>query len=796
MKKFLILVQILPLLSFAQESSLDSLLQVWGNESQPLVERYKAIDKIAKGTYLYKQPDSAVFYAQQHLKLAEEKGDLNEQAIAYNTLGTANGIKGTIDQAIDHFAKGLEVSSQTDNYSVTANLSFNLARCYSFQGKVKEQLIYLTKSVKTYEAVKDWSFVIVGYNRIASIYADSANFKMVDRIYREALERLQQEKETTAAKASLYRNWGHSYNSRGIIPKAIELYTLSLKHFEEVDDLSGIGGTLGSIGLLYIKRDPAKALEYFEKSIPVLIEAKDNNFLANCYSNIGSVYIEMDNFEEAKAYFEKAIPLHESVNDLTNLANTISSLSACYFEEGNYAMTVEYINKALEIRTHINNHEGIAHSLSRIAEFYFERGNIAKAKSYAMQSLEKAQKLGLLDRTGASAKLLQKIYDQLGDSKNAYKYYQLYIESRDSVLNLENEKKLIEQSYQYQYEKQAAKDSIKAAEETKVAEAKLAQVNAEKEREQLKKKQFKTESDKQQQQAYFLYVGLFLAVLFGFFIYNRLRLTAQQNKIIEEQKQKVVSAYDQLDEKNKEITDSITYAKRIQEAILPPDLKVKNAFSNAFILYKPKDIVAGDFYWLEKVGNQVLFATADCTGHGVPGAMVSVVCHGALNRSVREFELTDPGQILDKTRELVVDTFSESDQDVKDGMDIAFCSLDGNTLKYAGANNPLWIIRDGEVLETKATKQPIGKVDNPIPFTTHTFELQQGDAIYTFSDGFVDQFGGEKGKKFKSKNFKKLLLSIQGKPMNEQKIFINEAFETWRGELDQIDDVCVVGVSV
>ena len=252
----------------------------------------------------------------------------------------------------------------------------------------------------------------------------------------------------------------------------------------------------------------------------------------------------------------------------------------------------------------------------------------------------------------------------------------------------------------------------------------------------------------------------------------------------------------QLELKSQEILDSINYAKRIQSAILPSGKVVKEYLNESFILYKPKDIVAGDFYWLEQKGKLVLFAAADCTGHGVPGAMVSVICNNGLNRSVREYGLTDPGEILNKTREIVIQEFEKSEEEVKDGMDIGLCSLEGNTLKYAGANNPLWIIRNGEVVETKADKQPIGKFDQLKAFTTHTFELQKGDSFYLFSDGYIDQFGGAKGKKFKSKAFKEVLLSIQDKSMEEQKKILDQKFESWRGKLEQLDDVCIIGVKI
>ena len=251
-----------------------------------------------------------------------------------------------------------------------------------------------------------------------------------------------------------------------------------------------------------------------------------------------------------------------------------------------------------------------------------------------------------------------------------------------------------------------------------------------------------------------------------------------------------------VEHRNIEITDSIKYAKRIQSAILPPDTLIREHLMNSFILYKPKDVVSGDFYWIEPTDNGIFFAAADCTGHGVPGAMVSVICNGALNRSVREFRLSAPGEILNKTRELVIKEFEKSEEEVQDGMDIALCKLKNTPLFYSGANNPLWIIRDSELIETKADKQPIGRYDKNAPFTTHTIELQKGDSIYIFSDGYSDQFGGEKGKKFKSKAFRQLLLSIQDKTMEDQRILIDEAFETWRGNLEQIDDVCVIGVRI
>jgi serine phosphatase RsbU (regulator of sigma subunit) len=272
-----------------------------------------------------------------------------------------------------------------------------------------------------------------------------------------------------------------------------------------------------------------------------------------------------------------------------------------------------------------------------------------------------------------------------------------------------------------------------------------------------------------------------------------------------------------IEQSHREIKDSINYAKRIQSAILPPSKLVKKYLEDSFVLYKPKDVVAGDFYWLEclkdsNTSNEIiLVASCDCTGHGVPGAMVSVICNNALNRSVREYKLSDSGEILNKTREIVIEEFEKSDDDVQDGMDISLAVIDFDrendkaNILWSGANNPLWILRkgDSEISEIKPDKQPIGKYDNLNEFTTHKIELDKDDIIYLLTDGYQDQFGGDTeeekqkgGKKFKPSQFKDLLVSIRNEPMELQKKILNETFHTWKGSLEQVDDVCLIGIRI
>ncbi len=253
-----------------------------------------------------------------------------------------------------------------------------------------------------------------------------------------------------------------------------------------------------------------------------------------------------------------------------------------------------------------------------------------------------------------------------------------------------------------------------------------------------------------------------------------------------------------VDEKQKEIIDSITYAKRLQDAILPPEKFVKEHFPNSFIYFQPKDIVAGDFYWMEHLDDISFVAAADSTGHGVPGAMVSLVCSNALNRAVNEFGLRDTGKILDKVTDLVLETFEKSDSDVKDGMDISLMAIHHkkNTAYWSGANNPLWYITNGEFKEIKADKQPIGKSDHRIDFTSHTIPLEKNSEYFLLTDGYPDQFGGPIGKKYKYQPLKDLLQQHFTASSTEQKNILENSFQNWKGDLEQVDDVTIIGIKI
>ena len=316
--------------------------------------------------------------------------------------------------------------------------------------------------------------------------------------------------------------------------------------------------------------------------------------------------------------------------------------------------------------------------------------------------------------------------------------------------------------------------------------------------------------------AFSIYIIALIFIIYLIFLWRLRKLKKRQReleRIVEERTREVVQQKQEIEKTHEEITDSINYAKRLQDAILPSSEEIQKKLPNHFILFKPKDVVSGDFYWYETLNDYAFIAAADSTGHGVPGAMVSVVCSNALNRAVNEYKISEPSKILDKTRELVIETFTKHGGEVKDGMDIALFAINNKQVIFSGANNPLWIVRKTEfitdeqksdrktflgdlysLIEIKANKQPIGLYQEMKMFKQEEIEILEGDTLYVFSDGFADQFGGPKGKKFKYKPFKKLLVENVSKSLNEQKEILNNEFEAWKGDQEQIDDVVVIGV--
>ncbi|MCW9041237.1 MAG: tetratricopeptide repeat protein [Flavobacteriales bacterium] len=739
---------------------------------------------IATGNYyLEEQPDSAIEYYKQSINLIEiirlknmGKKDKNiDITIDYKLsqihlqYGLTQYYSGKFIKAKTQYQKTISLLQKHIDNKINNNLKNN----------------FLALKAKSYAQIGNCNWSLSEYNSAFKNYSKALDINI-------KIDNQQQQ-------AAILGNMGVIMDTQGRYAEALTYYFRSLKIEEEINNEKGQAVTLGNIGIIYYnQKEYQKALDYYKKSLELKEKIKETSSISTILGNIGIVYHDQNNFDKALEYYQKGLAVDKKYNNKYGISRHLGNIGLAYEDKKDLKKALDHYFEALKIDEELNNKIGIGYQKSYIGNLYMLLDNYKKSEKYLKESYQISKEIGSLEVLKSSTGKLSELYEKNNKKELAFDFYKLFIQYRDSLLNEENTKASIEKEMQYLYEKKSVADSLAYEKEKALSKAEIAKQKAE-----LKMKK---------NQQYALFGGLFLIILFSGFMYNRFRVTNKQKQIIESQK--IV-----VEQKNTEIVDSIKYAKRIQNAILPADELLKQQLKDSFILYHPKDIVSGDFYWLEKHEDQILFAAADCTGHGVPGAMVSVVCANSLSKALLEDKEFSPAKILNKTKQLVVDHFEKSGEDVKDGMDIALCSLKFQAqnsklkevsnlkpetaaiLQYAGANNPLYIISKNtegiaKLNEIKPNKQPIGKYFRQELFTNHEIELQKGDTIYVFTDGYADQFGGPKGKKMMYKPFKELLLSIYDKPMEEQKEILNQYFQNWKGSLEQVDDVCVIGVRI
>jgi serine phosphatase RsbU (regulator of sigma subunit) len=597
--------------------------------------------------------------------------------------------------------------------------------------------------------------------------------------------------------ASVYNNLGNLYQSQGNTPKALNLLLKCLKIYEKLGNKYDIALALNNIGYLYGQQnDEISALSYYKKSLKIKEEINDNNGIIITRNNIGYIYQDNGKFNLALECFKKNIEICIKTGDKESLAVSYNNIARVYQKQNDLTKAMSYYEQGLKLAEEIQHQHLINSSYNDIGVVYELQNNLPKAAEYYNKSLQVAKKNGRIKYIINSSENLFQLYKKQNNYKLALENYELFIRMKDSIFNTENTKKIVQNQMQYDFDKKQLSDSLKVAEERKLNEVKF--------------KQEKTQRN-------FLYAGLVLVIVFLGFMYNRFKITKKQKQIIEKKekfaKEQNIEIYKQkhlIEQKQKEIIDSITYAKRIQQAVLTGSDVWQKISKEHFILFKPKDIVSGDFYWAyNSPDNLSVFLLADCTGHGVPGAFMSMLGNSFLNDIVVENKIYKADEILNRLRSKIINALEQKGESgQRDGMDICLCvwNKTDNTLEYAGANNPLWVLKttvnpngieSKQLQEYKADKMPIGAYTEELkPFTSHTIKLFKGDTIYLITDGYADQFGGPKGKKFKYKALQEMFIQYHSLPMHEQKNYIDKEFENWKKGFDQIDDVSLIGVRV
>ena len=601
-----------------------------------------------------------------------------------------------------------------------------------------------------------------------------------------------------------------------------------------------------------ISLDGSNYEAYSKKALSHIIKTNNIAQIANAYARIGNIFGEKlnpsQNTDSVLFYYKKSLELFTQIGHQRGIAVIYNNIAGIYLEQEEADKAIEYYQKAFQIRNKLGDQNGQAIILNNLGNCYKQKKIYSIAIQYLNKSLNISQKISRTDMIIDNYENLSNCYSDKGDYKQALHYKNLYITFKDSLFNDNNSRIITEMQTKYETEKK------------------------EKEIELLNKDKLlnETEIRKQTLLRNSFIIGFALLLILAYLLYTRYKIKRKaneeltlKNQLISQQKEEISAQRDEIllknevlqqaneeittqrdeidlqkkiiEEKNHEVMDSIHYALRIQNAVIPDETILQITFADYFILFKPKDIVSGDFFWFAKRKQWILFAVADCTGHGVPGAFMSMLGISFLNEIVARHEVQTAADALNELRNGIIKALkqnisignnnSKQPSIIRDGMDIAFCALNTETLElhFAGANNPLWIIKfedlkmnqfenemslsnfqinqsSNNIFEIKGDKQPIGIHEKMNPFTNNKIQLKKGDILYLMSDGFQDQFGGLSGKKFMTKKLKTLLSDISTKPLKEQYSILEKKLFDWQNINDQkyqqTDDITVMGIKI
>jgi serine phosphatase RsbU (regulator of sigma subunit)/CheY-like chemotaxis protein len=572
--------------------------------------------------------------------------------------------------------------------------------------------------------------------------------------------------------------------------KTIADYENLINKYQQEGNIPELANYQAKLGYLYWETgNNSKAIEYFNKAIENNETLRNENAIRTLSSNIGLIYYDREEYEKALTYLRKSLQLNIKLRKRADVAADYINISNALHDLKKFDEAIDNINKALPIFQETNDIKGIRSCYTSLADNYGKLGKNEKAKEYfdlaatinkKLQQEEIQQYESRTRDAEATSKMIKEellvTKDTLKETKGTLKEVIQISNEQQMAIDLLNKTKEIDSL------KLKAKDNLLSQQKRKRKNTIITFV-----------------------------VILVIVSTFSFFIFRQLnekkkanKLLEQQNRQIIDQKKEIEAQHEIVSTQKQKITDSILYAQRIQKAILPPDEEFLKIFPEHFILYKPRDIVSGDFFWLMQKEGIIIVAAADCTGHGVPGAFMSmlgvaylneIVTNVGINKHIRALHASD---ILNHLREKFIQSLHQKGEieEAKDGMEISLCifDMDNHSLQFAGAHNSAYIIRNNELIKLEADKMPIGISVNYSPFTNREYEIKHGDMVYMFSDGYYDQFGGPNGLKFLSGNFRKLLLEIHQQPVAEQKKRLEETIEKWKGDREQLDDMLVIGI--
>lgn len=822
---------------FGQKDLIDSL-----EKKLQIVERKDKLPLLNKlsEACMYEATEKCIAYGKEAVMMAEKMNKQPELIIAHRNVGIGFLIVNHYDRAIEHLTISLEISRKMKKPIDEAKNLRNIGNVFWYRNLYDSALVYYKRALDISRKENNREETAAAIGNIATTYQAIGNYSLALEYFEKSLE-IKREIGDEIQIANLVNDIGTIYQEWGHYEKALEYYIEAANTYEKAGDTRGVAIATDNIGAIYrLWGDYEKALTFAMKALEYEQRIDRKTGIAHSYISIGDIHRETGNNDEALEYFQDAYNLFDRISDKSGMAKSLLKIGDIYMKKDELQQSLRFFNKSMVMNKQLGNKSDKARTLAKIAQIQRLQGNDNQAITTYFQSLRIARQERIFELMRDIYFQLSDIYTKKGEFKKAHQAYRMYAKLKDSIFSEEHSRKIAEMQAKYETEKK---------------ERKIAVLNAEKERAEIEM-QKKNEQVKRQNIIIISFIcGLLVVLMLSVLLWKQFRekkkansLLKKQNSEISRQKQeievqannlqqanKAISKQKQeIERKNSNINSSLNYAYRIQSAILPPNDFLNHISSENFIFYRPKDIVSGDFYWSKPLkttaSNQVsrmLIAAADCTGHGVPGAFMSMLSITILNEIVRNNPDSRANEILDILRCEIKSSLRQSGKhnEVKDGLDISLCIFDKQNRKveFAGANSSLYIVRnvkkeaktthtepaivienapegDAALLDVPGNRMPIGIFPAEHNFDNQIIEVEKNDNVYLFSDGFIDQLGGPKGRKFLSKNFKQLLLDMYHKPMKRQREILEETFDNWRlspqKQFEQLDDILIIGFKV
>jgi tetratricopeptide (TPR) repeat protein len=681
--------------------------------------------------------------------------------------------------------KNLEVKLQANDKKASSELLQEMGQLYQQDFRLNKALDSYTQSLELKRELGDKEGEAEMLSSIASVLYDSGSYNASIKNFEQSLQ-LTREMNDKQKSSELLTNIATVYENTYRYEEAIENLEQSLTLKEETGDREGASEVLKSIGNIYYEQNKYdEAIREMEKSLRIDEEEGRKNELSTTLNNLGASYYNKGQYNNAMNYYEQALILSRETNNLSDQALILNNMGNIRFDQKRYRDAIEYYEQSLQIKNNLSFREGVASTLHNIGNAYFMLKQFKTALEYYIQSQEVAEEVRYHEVIWRNYEAFGKTYAALGNYRSAYENYRLFSDTR---INIERgNMQLVELRQQYE----SSMLTVKSLKKELQKQNRIARYEAAKNQQEMQIIRLEMENKQQQLNKQRIIIIAFVAILLMILVFAT---------IITRQYRQKHKAYKIVAEQKKHITDGISYAARIQSAVLPPEKHLTNLLPEHFIINKPREQVGGDFYWAARHLGKSVIAVADCTGHGVPGGFMSMLGIAILNEIISTEEVLETHEILTHLRDRIMEALHQKKgaTETMDGMDISLLIYDPKTrdIQFSGAYHTLYLIRDREIKMIRGDRIPIGYQFASRKFTSQKLQLQEGDMLYMTSDGFIDQIGEKSNKRFMLSRFRDELLSISGSSLIDQKKHLEEVLLDWKGSQEQTDDILVMGIRV